>query len=73
MTRKRPAVEDSRDLAMSDEVAALTAGALMELALSFEATHYAQIRRHYQSMMPEPDQDPRQLELFPEHFRGRPR
>jgi len=56
-----------RNLLLSDEAAAFTADVLMQLALDFEATHYAQIRRHYESMRPEPDEDPRQLELFPEH------
>jgi hypothetical protein len=36
----------------------------MRLALEFENNHYAQIRRHYQSIVPEPDNDPRQLDLF---------
>ena len=40
----------------------------MELALKFEATHFAQIRRHYQSITPERDDDaPRQLDLFGKH------
>jgi len=39
----------------------------MQLALDFENNHFAQIRRHYQSIAPEPDEDPRQLELFPKH------
>jgi hypothetical protein len=56
-----------RDLELSDEAAAYTADVLMQLALEFEATHFGQIRRHYQSMRPEPEGDPRQLELFPEH------
>jgi len=43
MTRKRPA--QSPEYAVSDE-AAYIADALMELALQFEATHFAQIRRH---------------------------
>jgi hypothetical protein len=55
------------DFAVSDEAAAYIADALMQLALQFEATHYAQIRRHYESIAPEPDEDPRQLDLFPEH------
>jgi len=53
-----------RDLPLSDEAAACTADVLMQVALDFEATHFAQIRRHYEAMRPEPD--PRQLELFPE-------
>ena len=41
--------------------------ALMELALSFEATLLAQIRRHYQSIAPNRDGDgPGQLELVSE-------
>jgi hypothetical protein len=55
-----------RDLPLSDEAAAYTADILMQLALEFEATHFGQIRRHYEAMRPEPDEDPRQLELFPE-------
>jgi hypothetical protein len=43
------------DYALSDEAAAYIADALMELALEFEATHLAQIRRHHKSLMPEPD------------------
>jgi hypothetical protein len=38
----------------------------MRLALEFENTHYAQIRRHYEEITPAPDHDPRQLDLFPE-------
>ena len=56
-----------RDLPLSDEAAAYTADVLMQIALEFEATYYGQIRRHYQSMHPESEGDPRQLELFPEH------
>jgi len=55
----------SPDYAVSDEAAAYIADALMELALQFEATHLAQIRRHYQSTTPEPGGDvPGQLDLF---------
>jgi len=43
MMRKRPA--KSPDYAVSDEAAAYIADALMEIALQFEATHFAQIRR----------------------------
>ena len=40
----------------------------MELALKFEATHFAQIRRHYQSITPKRDADaPWQLDLFGKH------
>ena len=56
MTRK-PRTTPSDD-AVSDEAAAYIADALMELALQFEATHFAQIRRHYQSITPKPDDDP---------------
>jgi hypothetical protein len=47
MTRKRAA--QSPEYAVSDEAAAYIADALMEIALQFEASHFAQIRRHYQS------------------------
>ena len=50
------------DYAVSDEAAACIAEMLMEIALQFEATHLAQIRRHYQSITPEPDDG--QLALF---------
>jgi hypothetical protein len=40
------------EYAISDEAAACIADALMELALTFEATHFAQIRRRYQSITP---------------------
>ena len=66
MTRKRPA--KSPEYAVSDEAAAYIADALMELALQFEATHFAQIRRHYQSNTPtRDDHDPSQLDLFGKH------
>ena len=56
------------DYAVSDEAAAYIADALMEIALQFEATHFAQIRRHYQSLRPEPDDSPgQQLDLFEQH------
>jgi DNA replication protein DnaC len=51
----------------SDEAAAYIADALMELALQFEAAHLSQIRRHYQSISPERDDDPGQLDLFDKH------
>jgi hypothetical protein len=58
----------SPDYAVSDEAAAYIADALMELALQFEATHFAQIRRHYQFITPEPGDDiPEQLDLFGKH------
>ena len=50
------------DYAVSDEAAAYIADALMELALEFEATHLAQIRRHHETLKPELDD--RQLDLF---------
>ena len=66
MTRKRSA--QSPEYAVSDEAAAYIADALMELALQFEATHFAQIRRHYQSNTPScDDDDPSQLDLFGKH------
>jgi hypothetical protein len=58
MTRK-PKARPSDD-AVSDEAAAYIADALMELALQFEATHFAQIRRYYQSITPTPPTGPRQ-------------
>lgn len=61
MTRKRPA--RSPEYAGSDEAAAYIADALMELALQFEATYLAEIRRHYQSITPSRDYDPWQLDL----------
>jgi hypothetical protein len=63
MARKRR-TEQEHQLAVSDETAAYIADALMQLALAFENTHYAQIRRHYEAVTPQPDQDPRQLDLF---------
>ena len=57
MTRK-PTARPS-DEAVSDEAAAYIADALMELALQFEAAHFAQIRRYYQSITP-PGAGPRQ-------------
>ena len=65
MTRK-PKARPS-DHAVSDEAAAYIADALMELALQFEATHFAQIRRHYQSITPKRDDDPWQLDMFGKH------
>jgi hypothetical protein len=52
--------------AVSDEAAAYIADALMQLALQFEAKHFAQIRRHYQSIAGERDDGPLQLDLFGE-------
>jgi hypothetical protein len=65
MTPKRS--NQSSEYAASDEAAAYIAQTLMDLALQFEATHFAQIRRHYQSIAPRPDGDPRQLDLFGRH------
>ena len=65
MTPKRAA--QLPEHAVSDEAAAYIAGALMELALQFEATHLSQIRRHYQSITPERDDHPGQLDLFGKH------
>jgi hypothetical protein len=64
MVRRKYRTEQEHQLALSDEAAAYIADALMRLALEFENTHYAQLRRHYQSIAPEPDNDPRQLDLF---------
>ena len=50
MSRKRSA--RSPEYVVSDEAAAYIADALMEIALQFEETHFAQIRRHYQSITP---------------------
>jgi hypothetical protein len=58
MTRK-PTARPS-EYAVSDEAAAYIADALMELALQFEATHFAQIRRYYQSITPTPGAGQRQ-------------
>jgi hypothetical protein len=62
LARKRH-TEQEHQLAVSDAAAAYIADALMQLALEFENTHYAQIRRHYEAIAP--DDDPRQLDLFP--------
>jgi len=63
MARKRR-TQQEHQLAVSDEAAAYIADALMQLALEFENTHYDQIRRHCETIASEPDQDPRQLDLF---------
>ena len=62
MTHKRSA--QSPEYAISDEAAAYIADALMELALQFEATHFAQIRRHYQSITPTGQGDEARLTRF---------
>jgi hypothetical protein len=59
---RKPRTEQEHQLAVSDEAAAYIADALMQLALEFEDSHYAQIRRHYEAIAP--DRDPRQLDLF---------
>jgi hypothetical protein len=66
MARKNR-TEQQHQLALSDEAAAYIGDALMQLALEFENNHFAQIRRHYQAITLEPDEDPRQLQLFPKH------
>ncbi len=63
MARKR-STEQQHQLTVSDEAAAYIADALMQLALEFENTHYAQIRRHYETIEPGHVADPRQLDLF---------
>jgi hypothetical protein len=65
MTRKRKA--KSPEYAVSDEAAAYIADALMELAVQFEQTHFAQIHRHYQSITPTRSTVPHQLDLFGKH------
>ena len=65
---RKPRTEQAHELAVSDAAAAYIAEALMQLALEFENNHYAQIRRHYQSIAHEPDHDPRQLDLFREQL-----
>jgi hypothetical protein len=56
---------DLPEYAVSDEVAAYIADMLREIALQFEAAHFSQIRRHYESLRPEPDDQ--QLDLFDKH------
>ena len=66
MTRTRSL--ELPEYAVSDEAAAYIADALMEIALQFETTHFDQIRRHYYSLRPEPDDNPgQQLDLFEQH------
>ena len=65
MTHKRP--DQAPEYAVSDEAAAYIADALMEIALQFEASHFAQIRRHYQSITPKRDGDLWQIDLFDNH------
>jgi hypothetical protein len=66
MARRKHRTEQEHQLALSDQAAAYIADALMQLALEFENTHYAQIRRHCEVITPEPEHDPRQLDLFPD-------
>jgi hypothetical protein len=56
--------QEAHELDLSDEAAAYIAEALMQLALEFEANHYSQIRRHYEAIASDRDDDPRQLDLF---------
>lgn len=64
----RPGSVKWPEYAAGDEAAAYIADMLMQIALQFEATHFAQIRRHYQSLRPEPDDNPgQQLDLFDQH------
>ena len=62
---RKPHAEQEHQLTLSGEAAAYIADALMQLALDFENNHYVQIHRHYESITPEPELDPRQLDLFP--------
>jgi hypothetical protein len=62
--KRRTEQEHEHELAVSDEAAAYIADALMQLALDFENTHYAQIRRHHEANATDPDVNPRQLDLF---------
>ena len=66
----RKPTDKSHQFAVSDEAAAYIADALTQLALQFEAKHFAQIRRYYQSIAPERDDDASQPDLFGEHPRG---
>jgi hypothetical protein len=68
----KPRTEREHEIAVSDEAAAYIADALMQLALDFDNNHYIQIRRHYESINPDPEHDPRQLELFPSKFPSSP-
>src|SRR5215469_3390072 len=79
MTRTRskskgPAMTRTRafklpEYAASDEAAAYIADMLMEIALQFEAAHFSEIRRHYESLEPVPYDSPgdQQLDLFDKH------
>ena len=59
--------DDPPEYAVSDEAAVYIADALMDLALQFESTHFAEIRRHYDAIAPRNNHDPRQLDLFRKH------
>lgn len=63
---REPRTEQEHDLSVSDAAAAYIAEALMQLALDFEASHFAQIRRHYQVIASDRDDDAGQLDLFRE-------
>ena len=63
---REPRTEQEHDLSVSDTAAAYIAEALMQLALDFEASHFAQIRRHYQVIASDRDDDAGQLDLFRE-------
>jgi hypothetical protein len=66
MTRTRSL--ELPEYAVSDEAAAYIADMLMAIALQFEAAHFAQIRRHHESLRPEPNDNPgHQLDLFDQH------
>ena len=57
---------DLPEYAVSDEAAAYIADMLMEIALQFEAAHFSQIRRHYESLRPD-DSPGQQLDRFDKH------
>ena len=61
---REPRTEQEHEIAVSDAAAAYIADALMQLVLEFEANHYSQIRRHYETIASERDDDPRQLDMF---------
>jgi hypothetical protein len=50
--------DDPPEYVISDEAAAYIADALMNLALQFEATHFAEIHRHYDALAPRNSHDP---------------
>jgi len=61
---REPRTKQEHEITVSDAAAAYIADALMQLALEFEANHFSQIRRHYEVIASERDDDPRQLDLF---------